>query len=238
MQVADLQRKSLQLHRSGAKQTPISWSISDQLKDFLDTTLTSDMRTLETGAGVSTIIFAIKACRHTAIAPDAELFQRIVSYCDTHEIEMRGVELIDGHSEHVLPRMTRKLDLVLIDGRHGFPAPFIDWYHTATLLAIGGLMIVDDVHLWTGKVLKEFLEEDPAWQLYESLGRRSAVFRKLKDGSQNLEWNSQPFVKRRSVPPLPTKLKVAAGYGRAVWALVKQGELSVLAKKVGLKVRS
>ena len=43
------------------------------------------------------------------------------------------------------------LDLVLIDGSHSFPQVFIDWYYTQSALKVGGALLVDDVHIWTGK---------------------------------------------------------------------------------------
>jgi hypothetical protein len=44
------------------------------------------------------------------------------------------------------------LDLVLVDGSHSFPQVFfIDWFYTAGALKIGGHLLVDDVHVWTGR---------------------------------------------------------------------------------------
>ena len=40
-------------------------------------------------------------------------------------------------------------------------------------------MVIDDVHLWTGKVLRDFLRSEPEWQLEEEWDGRTAAFRKL-----------------------------------------------------------
>jgi predicted O-methyltransferase YrrM len=84
-------------------------------------------RTLETGCGYSTIIFALKGMRHTVISPIFEEHQRIGEWCDANEIDLSNVEFKLGRSEDLLPALKPEpLDLVLIDGWHAFPAPFLD----------------------------------------------------------------------------------------------------------------
>src|SRR6185503_1666742 len=88
-----------------------------------------------------------------------------------------------GPSDKLLPTMALgDLDLVLIDGGHGFPVPFIDWYYTAFALKAGGIVIVDDTQIWTGAVLRDFLMADPDWKLLHLWGGRAAAFTKLTDG--------------------------------------------------------
>jgi Methyltransferase domain len=105
-----------------------------------------------------------------------------------------------GRSDEVLPGLDPSpLDFVLIDGGHGFPVPFIDWWYAGQRLRAGGLVVVDDTHLWTGRILARFLQEEPNWELVETLPMRSVVFRRTSDGPAGLqEWNRQPFVSRRS----------------------------------------
>ena len=52
-------------------------------------------------------------------------------------------------------------DLALIDGRHGFPQPFLDWYYAAQILKTGGYVIIDDLHIWVCETLANLLVEEP-----------------------------------------------------------------------------
>ena len=144
------------LHESDGK--PITYTLSDEALSFIDEHINSGSKTLETGAGNSTILFALKGTEHTCIVPDKAQVERIKEFCRRNQISTEKIDFrIDG-SENVLPHLRPTgLDLVLIDGCHGFPAPFIDWYYAGSGLKAGGILIVDDTQLWTGNVLRQFL---------------------------------------------------------------------------------
>jgi hypothetical protein len=166
---------------------------------FIDSHIDGTSTTLETCAGVSTILFALKHAAHTCVTPDPAQIDRIHAYCERHDIGLDSVRFELGRSEDVLPRLTmQRLDLVLIDGRHGFPTPFIDWYYTSNALRIGGLLVIDDVQLWTGNLLKQFLEAEPEWRLEKDFFPRALVFRKLAEGSHSKSWTEQPLLVRRT----------------------------------------
>lgn len=195
MDLADLivDRPRLFLSRGGEL---VSYAVPDQLLDWLAAHIDESSHTLETGAGVSTLLFALCHTHHTAVAPDPALMERITRYCAVHGLASDRLTLLAGPSETILPALPPgpPLDLVLIDGRHGFPAPFIDWYYTEPRLKIGGLLVVDDIQLWTGAVLRDFLRGDPAWRPLTVLAGKTAIFSKLKAGSASLEWCDQPTV--------------------------------------------
>lgn len=90
------------------------------------------------------------------------------------------------------------LDLVLIDGSHAFPLPFIDWYYTYQKLKVGGKMIVDDTQLWTGLVLKRFLILEPEWQYERNSPPRSAIFTKVGSCIEAKWHGQQPYVVQKS----------------------------------------
>src|ERR671913_577698 len=71
------------------------------------------------------------------------------------------------------------LDLVLIDGAHGFPFPALDWYLTAAHLRVGGLVVLDDAYLPSVHVVVRFLRSSSSWQQEASIGYRTVAFRKL-----------------------------------------------------------
>jgi Methyltransferase domain len=153
--------------------------------------------TLETGCGLSTVVFALKGSRHTVIAPAPSEFEITRTYCRDRGIPTDQILFIPEASQTALPALKLlPLDLVLIDGGHGFPAPYIDWFYTAGKLKKQGFLIVDDIGLWSCEILREFLLEQPHWELVEEYQGRTSVFRKLKDDSEWLEWTEQPRVAR------------------------------------------
>jgi hypothetical protein len=185
------------LHRDSAGNAA-SWQLDDAALVFIDGIAAEGSRTLETGAGLSTILFGIKHSYHTCINPDDGQAGRIMEYCEQHSIPTDRLSFVIDGSESALPRLQPKdLDLVLIDGRHAFPTPFIDWYYTAMGLSIGGICIIDDTHLWTGQVLREFLQLEPEWRLVRDFARTSA-FAKVANGTHEKEWVQQPYLRNKS----------------------------------------
>lgn len=178
---------------------PVSLQASDDVLRLLDASVRPGMHTLETGAGMSTVIFAARGAAHTCVTPAGGEVERIHAWCAGHGIDLGRTTFHVERSETVLPRLdATPLDVVLIDGGHGFPTPFIDWFYTADRLRIGGTLIVDDVHLWTGRVLRDFLADEPAWALRDEFAERAAVFAKVAATPALPEWTHQPYVARRS----------------------------------------
>ena len=170
------------------------WSIDEATLEFMFEHVAPGARTLETGAGMSTVLFALKRARHTCVVPIAAEVARIREHCIRLGVPVEGLEFMIEASERALPRLDRRdLDLVLIDGRHGFPAPMIDWYYTASMLRVGGRLLLDDTQLWPVRLVCEVLRAEPEWRLECELPR-TAVFVKLAEGSQDKEWTYQHHV--------------------------------------------
>jgi hypothetical protein len=108
-------------------------------------------QTIETGAGISTIVLLILGAQHTSVSPDGGEADRIREYCSERSISTDGYTHIVGRSEDVLPglHLPGQLDLAIVDGNHAFPAPFIDWFYLTRWLKPSGVLVVDDVELWT-----------------------------------------------------------------------------------------
>ena len=175
------------------------WALALEVLRFIAATVGAGDHTLETGLGLSTALFAALGTRHTVITPAAAEVDRLRTYCVEREIPLDGLDVHIGPSQQILPAAELPgLDLVLIDGSHAFPVPFLDWYHCAGPLRIGGLLIVDDTQLWTGAVLRDFLVVEPGWRLARTLDRAS-VFRKVGPHDPATEWTSQPYVTGRSL---------------------------------------
>ena len=58
--------------------------------------------------------------------------------------------------------------------------------------------LLDDVHLWTGRELRDFLVKDPAWERDTEFLGRTALFRKVAETDPDVLWTDQPVVVRRS----------------------------------------
>jgi Methyltransferase domain len=194
--------------------TPRSWQVTNEVLLFIDERVTTTSRTLETGAGVTTVLFAMKGSSHTCIVPFPDEVERIRAYCREHAISLDRVTFEIGTSESVLPRLPNDpLDLVLIDGAHGFPIPLIDWYYTADRLTKGGFLVLDDTQLWSVNILKQFLMLEPEWRLEQDLFPRSAAFSKVGSGTcAKNEW-SQLFGVKQTIDLLyPDHLDMARPY--------------------------
>ena len=165
---------------------------------FIDDAVGPESATLETGAGVSTVLFAIKGCDHKCVVPSHDDVRNIREYCAENGVALDRVDFDIRRSEEALPGLApAALDLVLIDGRHAFPSPMIDWFYAAPSLKTGGHLVVDDTHLWPVALLKEFLAHEPEWGLAAEFAR-TVVFAKNGEGSHDKWWREQPLVAARS----------------------------------------
>jgi Methyltransferase domain len=195
MDVATLLEDPPRLHRDKAG-TPIFFGkISDQVARVLDRHVTKRSRTLETGAGISTVIFAIKGAKHTCVVPLPDLVGRIKEWCKANGISTKNVEFVVERSEIALPNLRLKdLDLVLVDGAHAFPMPCIDWFYTAPALKPGGLMIIDDTQLISGQLMKDFLLTEVEWDLAYDFAPRACAFVKTGLKFASDWWHAQLYL--------------------------------------------
>src|SRR5262249_31563170 len=167
----------------------------DDLAKFLDAHLEPGFVTLETGSGISTVIFLDKrVSAHFVIQPDWDEFRALKQFASEHGIDMSPARMIVAKSQDYLPgAQLPELDIVLVDGDHSFPVPFIDWSYTAERLRTGGLMIIDDIHILTGTLLADFMAADPKWQ--EVIRHeRFAVYRKIRHPIHDGAWLGQPYL--------------------------------------------
>ncbi|HLU38306.1 MAG TPA: hypothetical protein VK081_02905 [Planctomycetota bacterium] len=198
MDPEDVLRDPPLLHVDGGTGQPVGWYVEPDVLRHLRAALPERAKTAETGAGTSTVFFAACGFEHLAIAPDAALFARIAAWCGERGIGLERVQFVAERSEWFLPRTrTADLDLFLVDGRHGFPTPFLDWFYGAERLKVGGLCAIDDTQILTGRILADFLHTDRHWSDGVEIGK-TAIFRKVDRDVHGDEWHAQEFVRRRS----------------------------------------
>jgi hypothetical protein len=230
----------LHADRSGR---PVSWGASSRLLRYLDSFLQEGQVTLETGAGLSTIVFAINRCHHTAIVPDIAQVEKIKEWCDGNNVATDRLNFIIDTSQNVLPGLdpTPSLDVCLIDGAHGFPLPFLDWFYIGQRLRLGGVVIVDDVQIWTGRVLHQFLLDESSWVVdrfepFEFFAARRTV------AIEANEWTEQPYVLHRSYTTNSTSpFRRACGYifmihrlGMSALAIARRRDWNELRRRIAL----
>jgi len=74
--VSAIIRERPRFHAGGAA----CYKVSRELEFYLHDSLSEGDRTLETGAGVSTLILALRGCEHTAVTPRADEIEAIRLY--------------------------------------------------------------------------------------------------------------------------------------------------------------
>jgi hypothetical protein len=219
----------------------VNWGASSRLLKYLDRSLTEDSVTLETGAGLSTIVFALNRCHHTVIVPDPNLAERIQQWCRENKVSTDRLNFVIDTSQRVLPdlELPSDLDVCLIDGAHGFPLPFLDWFYMSQYLKSGGLVIVDDVQIWTGRVLFDFLSSEPDWNIEHA--ERLEFFGARRAGPPTYsEWTDQPYVLKKSYTNISTSRgRRAVGnafsysrVGRSALAIARRGDWEELRRRV------
>ncbi|MGH3823421.1 MAG: class I SAM-dependent methyltransferase [Pseudonocardiaceae bacterium] len=175
----------------------VSWKLEPEALRFIDRTVLPGSRTLEVGVGGSTVVLAAKGCHHIAITPFQVEVDRVVDWAGARGLSMDTVRFAIGRSQDVLPGLdVDDLDFALVDGDHAFPVPIVDWMYAAERLAVDGVLLFDDVQIWTGRLLRDFLAAEPGWRL-EWEQSRAFAFRKLA-GPVVGRWQDQPYVARRS----------------------------------------
>jgi predicted O-methyltransferase YrrM len=173
------------LHGGGEEYWGLAWAALE----WLERELRPGMATLETGAGASTVVFAAAGTQHEAVTPDAGEEDRIRSLCSSLGVPTETVTFRIGPSHEVLPALEeRTLDLVLLDGAHGFPYPILDWWYAARLLRSGGRVVLDDAYLPPVSAVLDFASRSASWEVETTLGYRTVVLRKHGDELPPFDW--------------------------------------------------
>lgn len=174
-------------------------------------------RTIETGVGASTVVFAAAGTHHTAISPDAAEHERVQEYCQEIGVDVSRITFLVGLSDDILPSLLdreRTLDMAFIDGAHSFPFPELDWYYITRSLKIGGRMLLDDIPIPAVAQVFRHMSLEPNWRLDGIFDDRSVAFTLLAPPEPE-DWPQQPF--NKGYPDLgfaapPKRLRLATQY--------------------------
>jgi hypothetical protein len=197
---ASLRARPPGLHGAGDEYWGLAWPALE----WLERNVEEGMRTLETGSGSSTIVFAAKGADHVAVTPDPTEETRIRGEAERRGISTERVAFLVGPSHEVLPRLERReLDLVLVDGAHGFPYPMLDWWFVAPHLKVGGRMLLDDAYMPPVGALVDALRAQPGWDVVDTVGYRTVVVRKTAEELPRFDWGGERVGGRMSFRYLP-----------------------------------
>lgn len=211
----DLRASPPGLHGAGDEYWGLAWAALGWLEDNVG----SGMATLETGSGSSTIVFAAAGAAHEAVTPDAAEETRIRGECERRGIDSSSVRFRIGPSHEVLPRLEpRPLDLVLLDGAHGFPYPVLDWWYVAPHVRVGGLVLLDDAYMPPVRVLVDALRKQPAWEVAATVSPRTVAVRKVAEGLPPFDWHGERIGGRMSFRYLPPARRAAASLRHRVFS--------------------
>jgi hypothetical protein len=157
-------------------------------------------RILETGAGNSTITFLFLGPKQlVAIAPSADLRDRILAYCREHEIDASALDFRVERSEIELPAIALgadggpEFDVVLLDGGHGWPTVFVDFCYCNAMMRAGSLLLLDDTQLHSVGELSRLLDQQPGFTFKEQLGKLQ-VWEKDDDQRFLPEHSREPYL--------------------------------------------
>ena len=171
------------------------WSTDAECYEYMATLAKPGARTSETGLGVSTVLFALWGCQHTCVVHTETEVVACQQYLKSRRISADRVAFHIGPSERVLPNLAlQDLDLVFVDGCHGFPLPAIDWFYAASMLRADGVAVLDDAQLLHVRLgLFDFLNRDPRW-IRTRRRPKWVAYQRRESGTLSEEWEQQPFL--------------------------------------------
>jgi hypothetical protein len=157
----------------------------------------------ETGSGASTLLISHLSGHHTVFASDGGSGS-VSNVRRSPLLRPNVVTFVEGPTQATLPRhcFTDKLQLVLIDGPHGYPFPDLEYYFLYPHLEAGALLILDDIHIPTVHNLFQFLRRDAMFEL-DRVVQTTAFFTRthaptfdpLGDGWWQQNYNSRPLLR-------------------------------------------
>jgi hypothetical protein len=195
------------------------WGLAWSALAWLEENVRPGFATLETGSGASTIVFAAGGAVHEAVTPDATEEQQIRRSCTDLGVDDARLTFRIGFSHEVLPSwQPRPLDLVLIDGAHGFPYPVLDWWHLSPHVRLGGRVLLDDAYLPAVTAIVDFVRASPAWELEPAVSFRTALARKVTDEPPPFDAGAEAAHGRMSFRYLPPERRLLASARQRVFS--------------------
>jgi hypothetical protein len=193
------------------------------------------MYSAETGSGKTTLLFSHLSREHKVFALEGDN-RSITVVRDSPLLNRSTVEFIEGPTQATMPQyhFGQKLQLVLIDGPHGYPFPEMEYFYFYPHLDKDALLLVDDIHIPTIHRLYEFLKEDEMFRLVEVVDNTAFFVRNDRDlfDPHGDGWWLQEFNKRRFPvrPKKTTSASIRGWVGRYLPGPVKKAIKRVIGR--------
>lgn len=133
---------------------------------------------VETGSGKSTLLLSHLSPDHAVFAMDDGngSVQRVR---ESELLCAETVRFVEGPTQRTLLRQTfdEPLQLVLLDGPHGYPFHHLEYYCVYPHIEFGGLLIVDDIDIPSVYDMYRFLKRDEMFELSQVV-HTTAFFRR------------------------------------------------------------
>ena len=180
----------------------LSLAVTPRVLRWIAEHVTPDMRTLETGAGYTTVLLTALGAHHVCCTRSAVEVERIRAYLGRIGVPDSKVTFVIGSTDESLPRLNLgpTIDFAYIDGCHGYPFPALDWHYADKYLKVGGLLGMDNVELRPVREHCDFLEENGTYRLLDVVidGYFVRFYEKTMD--ENREWVDQAYSRAKRDP--------------------------------------
>ena len=171
----------------------IAWYLESHFKD-------RPVQSVETGCGASTILFSKYCERHTVYTYDdkAEENSSVNFVLESPEFRADKVKWIFGPTQRTIfsDPLDHDVDMMLIDGPHGYPFPELEYFAFYKRLKPGGILIVDDIHIPTIYNLYKFLLQDDSFYSH-GVAATTAFFERSNAPAFDMEsdgWKLQRYI--------------------------------------------
>ncbi len=120
---------------------------------------------METGSGKTTLLFSHLSHCHKVFALDSGTGS-VANVRNSTLFNSVAVEYIEGPTQRTLPAydFPQPVDVALLDGQHGYPFPDLEYYFVYPHIRVGGILMVDDIHIPTIRRMYEILRADAMWE--------------------------------------------------------------------------
>lgn len=198
------------------------------------------LRSVETGAGASTLLFSHLSEHHSVFALDGGSGS-IAHVRSSLLFNAATTIFVEGPTQETLPRhrFDGKLQVALLDGPHAFPFPQLEYYYIYPQLDSGALLIIDDIQIPSVHHLYRFLKADEMFRLVEVVERtaffeRTAapLFDPLADGWQRQGYNRTPLLRYT----WRERLREVVPEAIRRWKALHAGDVRIIQPRQGAKV--
>ena len=154
--------------------------------------LGDSIRVIETGAGLSTLVFLALGARVLSLFTKNDLHERIDKAIQEFELPSAEWQYVLGRSEFTFPKYLcdhpeTASDLVLIDGGHLIHTVFTDFTYAFASLKQGGILLLDDLRLSSVGLLYQMLKASNFVEEVDVAGK-TAAFRKTVKVQFPVSW--------------------------------------------------